>query len=72
MIEGGIGELNQVFFVNSGSAASDLAIRLAHKHTNHKNIMVMEHGYHGNTQIGMQMSDYSLVMKRVMESKIMF
>ncbi|MDN3203280.1 aminotransferase class III-fold pyridoxal phosphate-dependent enzyme [Algoriphagus sediminis] len=50
--------LNRVFFVNSGSAASDLAIRLAEKHTGRKNIMVMEHGYHGNTQIGIEVSDY--------------
>ncbi len=50
--------LNRVFFVNSGSAASDLAIRLAHAHTRSKKIMVMEHGYHGNTQISIDISDY--------------
>lgn len=50
--------LNKVFFVNSGSAASDLAIRMAHAHTRHKKIMVMEHGYHGNTQISIDISDY--------------
>ncbi len=51
-------KLNKVFFVNSGSAASDLAIRLAKAHTGHENILVMEHGYHGNTQIGIDISDY--------------
>ncbi len=51
-------KLNRVYFVNSGSAASDLAIRLAQKHTGRKNILVMEHGYHGNTQIGIEVSDY--------------
>ena len=50
--------LNKVFFVNSGSAASDLAIRLAKAHTGSQNLLVMEHGYHGNTQIGIDISDY--------------
>ncbi|MBC8475549.1 MAG: aminotransferase class III-fold pyridoxal phosphate-dependent enzyme [Bacteroidetes bacterium] len=50
--------LTKVFFVNSGSAAADLAYRMAYAHTRRKSIVVMEHGYHGNTQIGMQMSDY--------------
>ncbi|MEO0572390.1 MAG: aminotransferase class III-fold pyridoxal phosphate-dependent enzyme [Bacteroidota bacterium] len=50
--------LNKVFFVNSGSAASDLAIRLAKAHTGFENLLVMEHGYHGNTQIGIDISDY--------------
>ncbi len=50
--------LNKVFFVNSGSAASDLAIRLAQAHTKRQNLLVMEHGYHGNTQIGIDVSDY--------------
>ncbi|WP_378178215.1 aminotransferase class III-fold pyridoxal phosphate-dependent enzyme [Aquimarina sp. SS2-1] len=50
--------LSKVFLVNSGSAASDLALRMAYAHTNHKKIMVMEHGYHGNTQISIDISDY--------------
>ncbi len=50
--------LNKVFFVNSGSAASDLAIRLAKVHTKKHKIMVMEHGYHGNTQMGIAISAY--------------
>lgn len=50
--------LNKVFFVNSGSASSDLAIRLARAHTGFQNLLVMEHGYHGNTQIGIDISDY--------------
>lgn len=50
--------LNKVFFVNSGSAASDLAIRIAKTHTNKDKVMVLEHGYHGNTQNGIEISHY--------------
>ena len=50
--------LNKVFFVNSGSEANDLAIRMAKKHSGKKNIMVLEHGYHGHTQTGIDISDY--------------
>ena len=50
--------LNKVFFVNSGSAASDLAIRLAANHTKKQKIMALEHGYHGNTRIGIDISHY--------------
>ena len=56
--------LNKVYFVNSGSAASDLAMRLTHAHTRSKNIMVMEHGYHGNTQISIDISDYKFSNKK--------
>ncbi|WP_036153791.1 aminotransferase class III-fold pyridoxal phosphate-dependent enzyme [Maribacter forsetii] len=51
-------QLNKVFFVNSGSAASDLAIRLANNHTRSNTMMVMESGYHGNTQLAIDISDY--------------
>jgi 4-aminobutyrate aminotransferase-like enzyme len=50
--------LNKVFFVNSGSAASDLAIRLARNYTGRKDLIVMDHGYHGNTTTGIEMSPY--------------
>lgn len=50
--------LNKVFFVTSGSEANDLAIRMAKKHTGDPNIMVIEHGYHGHTQTGIDISDY--------------
>ncbi|WP_299212399.1 aminotransferase class III-fold pyridoxal phosphate-dependent enzyme [uncultured Dokdonia sp.] len=50
--------LSKVFFINSGSAASDLAIRLAKAHTGFEKIMVMESGYHGNTQTSIDISDY--------------
>jgi 4-aminobutyrate aminotransferase-like enzyme/Ser/Thr protein kinase RdoA (MazF antagonist) len=56
--------LNKVFFVNSGSAASDLAIRLAQTYTGYKNIMVMQHGYHGHTQTDIDISDYKFSNKK--------
>ena len=56
--------LNKVFFVNSGSAASDLAIRLAKSHTKFKHMMVMEFGYHGNTQTAIDISDYKFNNKK--------
>ncbi|MFS4415323.1 aminotransferase class III-fold pyridoxal phosphate-dependent enzyme [Maribacter sp. 2307ULW6-5] len=55
--------LNKVFLVNSGSAASDLAIRMAQYHTQQKKIMVMEHGYHGNTRLGIDISHYKYHQK---------
>ena len=51
-------KLNKVFFVNSGSEANDLAIRMAKKHSGKENILVLEHGYHGHTQTGIDISDY--------------
>ncbi len=50
--------LDKVFFVNSGSAASDLAIRMARAATGHRDVVVLEHGYHGNTQLGIDISHY--------------
>ena len=51
-------QLNKLFMVNSGSAASDLAIRLATTHTRKNKIAVVQHGYHGNTRIGIDISQY--------------
>ena len=50
--------LDKVFFVNSGSAASDLAIRLSMNHTGNGKIMVMESGYHGQTRLDIDISHY--------------
>jgi 4-aminobutyrate aminotransferase-like enzyme/Ser/Thr protein kinase RdoA (MazF antagonist) len=50
--------LNKVFLVNSGSEASDLALRMARYHTRKKKVAVLEHGYHGHTQAGMDISSY--------------
>lgn len=50
--------LNRVFLVNSGSAATDLALRLARTFTERKKIMVLKEGYHGNTQAAIEISHY--------------
>ncbi len=51
-------KLNKIFFVNSGSAASDLAVRMAQTYTSRNHLLVLEHGYHGNTTIGINISSY--------------
>lgn len=56
--------LNKVYFVNSGSASSDLALRLARHHTGSEHVMVMEHGYHGHTLAGIDISDYKFSNKK--------
>jgi len=40
--------LGVVFLVNSGSEANDLALRLARAHTGARDVLVLEHAYHGN------------------------
>ncbi len=51
-------ELCRVFFVNSGSAATDLALRLSRAYTGRAKVLAMEHGYHGNTAAGIAISHY--------------
>ena len=41
--------LKVCYFLNSGSEANELALRLARTHTNRKDIIVLEHAYHGHT-----------------------
>jgi len=55
--------LNKIFLVNSGSAASDLAIRLAYAHSKNRQLLVMEQGYHGNSQLGIDISHYKFGTK---------
>ena len=57
-------ELNKVFFVNSGSAATDLALRLAQAYTGKGKILALEHGYHGNTRTGITVSHYKYNHKK--------
>lgn len=50
--------LEVCFFVNSGSEANDLAVRLAHARTRSRDIVVVDHGYHGHTQQAIEISPY--------------
>jgi len=50
--------LSVCFFVNSGSEANELAIRLARAHTKARDLIVLEHAYHGNTTTLIDISPY--------------
>ena len=50
--------LSVCFFLNSGSEANELALRLARAHTGAKDMLVMDHAYHGNTTGAMDISPY--------------
>ena len=48
----------KVFFVNSGSEANDLALRLARAHTRGTDVIVAERAYHGHTLATLEISPY--------------
>lgn len=50
--------LSVCYFVNSGSEANELAIRLARAHTKAREMIVMDHAYHGNTTTLIDLSPY--------------
>ena len=50
--------LSVCYFVNSGSEANELAVRLARAHTNARDMIVLEHAYHGNTTTLIDLSPY--------------
>ena len=50
--------LRVCFFVNSGSEANELALRLARTHTGSEDVIVLEHAYHGNTSTLIDISPY--------------
>ena len=50
--------LSVCFFVNSGSEANELALRLARAYTDQKDLIVLEHAYHGNTTTLIDISPY--------------
>ena len=50
--------LRVCFFVNSGSEANELALRLARAHTGREDVIVLEHAYHGHTNTLIDMSPY--------------
>jgi 4-aminobutyrate aminotransferase-like enzyme/Ser/Thr protein kinase RdoA (MazF antagonist)/murein DD-endopeptidase MepM/ murein hydrolase activator NlpD len=50
--------LEVAFFVNSGSEANDLALRLARAHTGRKTTLVLDGSYHGNLTSLIEVSPY--------------
>lgn len=50
--------LSVCYFVNSGSEANELALRLSRAHTQGKDIVTPDHGYHGNTTGAVDISAY--------------
>ncbi len=56
-------ELSVVHFVNSGSEANELAIRMAKCFTNQKDFIAIEIGYHGNTNGCIDISSYKFDSK---------
>jgi len=50
--------LSVCYFVNSGSEANELAVRLARAHTKAREMIVLDHAYHGNTTTLIDLSPY--------------
>ena len=50
--------LRVCYFVNSGSEANELALRLARAHTAREDVIVLEHAYHGHTTTLIDISPY--------------
>jgi 4-aminobutyrate aminotransferase-like enzyme len=50
--------LKVCYFVNSGSEANELALRLARTHTQREDVIVLEHAYHGHTSTLIDISPY--------------
>ncbi len=50
--------LSVCYFVNSGSEANDLAVRIARTVTGRREVVVMDGAYHGNTQTLVDLSPY--------------
>ncbi|XP_068140892.1 alanine--glyoxylate aminotransferase 2-like [Drosophila tropicalis] len=54
--------LSVCFFVNSGSEANDLALRLARNFTKRQDVITLDHAYHGHLQSVMEVSPYKFNM----------
>ncbi len=55
--------LSTVYFVNSGSEANELALRMARTLTGRQDFLAMEMGYHGNTGACVDISSYKFDRK---------
>ncbi len=50
--------LSVCYFTNSGSEANDLAVRMARNFTKQKDVIVLDHAYHGTSSADIEMSPY--------------
>ena len=55
--------LSVCYFVNSGSEANDLAVRMSRHYTKQKDIIVLDHAYHGTSTVAIEMSPYKFDSK---------
>lgn len=62
-------KLSFCYFTNSGSEANDLAIRMARHFTKQKDILVLDHAYHGTSTLAIEMSPYKFDGKGGFEQK---
>lgn len=51
-------KLKVCYFTNSGSEANDLAIRMSRHFTKQKDVIVLDHAYHGTSTVAMELSPY--------------
>ncbi|XP_040274314.1 ethanolamine-phosphate phospho-lyase [Bufo bufo] len=51
-------ELSVCYFVNSGSEANDLALRLARQYSGHSDVITLDHAYHGHVTSLIDISPY--------------
>ncbi|XP_038940911.1 5-phosphohydroxy-L-lysine phospho-lyase isoform X2 [Rattus norvegicus] len=51
-------KLSVFYFLNSGSEANDLALRLARQYTGHQDVVVLDHAYHGHLSSLIDISPY--------------
>jgi len=51
-------KLSVAYLVNSGSEANDLALRMAHQHTGNRDVITLDHAYHGHVISLIDISPY--------------
>lgn len=51
-------KLKVCYFTNSGSEANDLAIRISRHFTKQRDVIVLDHAYHGTSTVAMELSPY--------------
>jgi 4-aminobutyrate aminotransferase-like enzyme/Ser/Thr protein kinase RdoA (MazF antagonist) len=56
-------ELQVCYFVNSGSEANDLAIRMSRCYTGAEDVIVLDHAYHGTSTLTIDISPYKFDSK---------